>query len=346
MPKVKKARGRYKLYVWDPCIPIPKTTTHRNKKLESNMASNTNVATSFIATTTTDIRQPFDQPMCAHRSTTSDNTIDEVTTKQATTHLRDNNNNNNAAKINQGPSEKEAQKTTEKLLEENKIHQLKEEYVKHLEAKLKEREATIAEQIAVIHDLNQSLVECKAIQSSNVRVFDEFPKEKLIQLANSIYSAVGASSDQVTVHNSADSSKMVHLSERFPDIKMPFHLKLTLDAMKANEKHSTTKIYRCLINGMLSSHVGEFGHLNAETLCEKFKLVTDACCDFMQNIDFVALKKTLFTHETQNKCLRELCSEARQKKWTEDPDFVFDVGGQKLKKSKKKNVQQEGSFSF
>ncbi len=96
---------------------------------------------------------------------------------------------------------------------------------------------------------------------------------------------------------------------------MHLNLKLTIDTMVTNEKHSTSKIYRCLINGLLSNvDALEFGNYNAEILCAKFTQFMNACTDFMQNIDFGKVKKMVFPLDLQNKCLRELCYEARQNK--------------------------------
>ena len=40
-----------------------------------------------------------------------------------------------------------------------------------------------------------------------------------------------------------------------------------------------------------------------------------------------------FSKEQLNKVLRELCSEARQRVWEKEQDYVFEVGGKKLTKA-------------
>ena len=42
-----------------------------------------------------------------------------------------------------------------------------------------------------------------------------------------------------------------------------------------------------------------------------------------------------FSKEQMNKVLRELCSEARQRIWEKEPDYIFEVGGKRLTKSVK-----------
>jgi hypothetical protein len=44
-----------------------------------------------------------------------------------------------------------------------------------------------------------------------------------------------------------------------------------------------------------------------------------------------------FSQAQMNKVLRELCSEARQRIWEKEPDFMFEVGGKKLCKNVKIN---------
>jgi hypothetical protein len=256
---------------------------------------------------------------------------------QATTHLQDK---GLSGKINKGPSEKVAQITTEKLIEESKIHQL-EQHIKNLEIKLKEKDTTNSTLVDENAQLKKNLSELQTKQSNNEKIFEFCSREKLLAIAKCIYSHLGTGNDleDLSVDKSLDDQyKMVLLSARFPEIKIPLNLKLTLESMKNNEKHTTSKIYRCLINGLLANvDAIQFGNSNAEILSQNFNRIINACSDYMQNIDFDKTKKHIFTQELQNKCLRELCSEARQKKWLEDPSFVFNVGGNELKKSNNNN---------
>ena len=94
--------------------------------------------------------------------------------------------------------------------------------------------------------------------------------------------------------------------------------------------------------------------MNAETLQEAYKTTIEACkgtrnCIFlitvklfiivsfkflayMFKIDFPALNKQAFSNELNQKVLREMCCEARQRVWKDEPDHTFTVKGKEFKK--------------